>query len=114
MNYTFNKNFIKEIYINTMKENKNKFKQIMMSKIINDLINYYKLTEYYDEFKDSEELNKFQKDISEIIEKNISIFKALKLDLTKVDILEKKINILYKEIILSLIKLKFNDRDKIE
>ena len=109
MNYKFDKQFIKEVYNNTKKENKNKFKQIMMSKIINDLINYYKLTEYYDEFKDSEELNKFQKDISEIIEKNISIFKALKLDLTKVDILEKKINILYKEIILSLIKLKFND-----
>jgi hypothetical protein len=80
-----------------------------MSKIINDLINYYKLTEYYDEFKDSEELNEFQNGISEIIEENITIFKALKLDLTKVDILEKKINILYKEIILSLIKLKFND-----
>ena len=81
----------------------------MMSKLINDLINYYKLTEYYDEFEDSEELNEFQNNISKIIEENITIFKILELDLTKVDILEKKINILYKEIILSLIKLKFND-----
>ena len=109
MNYKFDKQFIKQIYNNIKKKKKNKFTQIMMSKIINDLINYYKLTEYYDEFKDSEELNEFQNGISEIIEENITIFKALKLDLTKVDILEKKINILYKEIIISLIKLKFND-----
>jgi hypothetical protein len=109
MNYKFDKKFIKEIYNNIIKENNNKFKQIMMSKIINDLINYYKLTEYYDECKDSEEFNEYQKDILEIIEKNIILFKDLKLDLTMEDILTKKINILYKEIILSLINLKFSD-----
>lgn len=109
MNYKFDKKFIKEIYKRSIKENKNKFEQIILSKITNDLINYYKLTEYYDESKEKEELNEFQKNISEKIENNITIFKALKLDFTIEDIFTKKIDILYKEIIQSLIKLKFND-----
>ena len=109
MNYKIDKKFIKEIYKRSIKKNKNKFEQIILSKITNDLINYYKLTEYYDESKEKEEFNEFQKNISEKIENNITIFKALKLDFTIEDIFTKKIDILYKEIIQSLIKLKFND-----
>ena len=109
MNYKFDKGFIKKIYKNAIKENKNKFKQIILLKIINDLINYFKLTEYYDELEDSEEFNEFQKSTSIIIENNITIFQALNLDFTKEDIFIKEIDVLYKEIIISLIKLKFND-----
>jgi len=109
MNYKFDKQFIKEIYKITIKESKNKFKQIILSKIIKDLINYYIKTEYYDEDKDSIEFEEFNNKTSQIINSNITIFKSLKLDFTDKDILTKEIDILYKEIIHSLIKLKFND-----
>lgn len=109
INYKFDKIFIKEIYNNYIKERKNKFEQIMISKIILDLIKYYKLSEYYDEDKDFEEIKNFKEKTSTIIEQNLSIFKSLLLDFTKDDILAKSIDLLYKEIILSLIKLKFKD-----
>ena len=76
----------------------NKYKLIMTSKIIIELINNYKETDEYDESQDIE-LNDIEKKGKEIIKNNINILKDIKLEINEKYILKKNIDKIYIDII---------------
>ena len=74
INYTFNIELIRDIKNHFEKDNKKIYKRVITSKIVIELINIYKVTDYYDE-KDKNELEQIELENNKIIEDNISIFK---------------------------------------
>ena len=109
INYEYSLDFIK-IINNERKIISQKYKLIMFSKIIVDLINNYKETDEYNENEDNFELKKIEKENKQIIQDNIEVFKEIGLNLNEDDILIKKIDEIYIEIINSLVRnKKFED-----
>ena len=105
VNYVYSLHFIRTINIERKKTSP-KYKLIMLSKIIVDLIDNYRVTEEYNENEDSFELEEIEKENRQIIKSNIEVFKEIKLSLNEDDILKKKIDELYVEIINALITSK--------
>ena len=104
-NYAYSFDFIK-IVNNEGKKTFQKYKLIMFSKIILDLIDNYRETDEYNENKDSFELEEIKKENRQIIKDNIEVFKEIDLNLNEDDILKKKIDEIYSDIINALIRSK--------
>ena len=105
LNYTYSSDYIKEAN-KKQEENENIYNKIIMSKIIIELSEDFKET--YD-FMDNKNENEYDRIIEinlDIIQKNIDIFKSLNINWTKEDILSMKIEQIYTEIIIELIKIK--------
>ena len=116
INYNYNIEIIRKInfYINNDSNNYNNnniFKKILLSKINIDLINYYKEAFQFNE-NDSKEIKNLEISSLNIIEKNVNYFEDF--NLSYKDILIFKIDKIYTNIIISLIKSrKFEDYDYI-
>ena len=117
INYTFQLNFIKEINKDIQKIDEiNQIKIILKCKIIIELINNFKGIDRDDEDADAdadiEIADKIEIENKNIIENNIIALKNLNLFYNVDDIIEKPIDKLYIDIIISLIKQKkFEDYD---
>ena len=118
VNYSYSIDFIKEIKDFQKNNNDNIYKKIIISKICIDLINNYKQNDKleeenedkskYNDDKEKEEeiLNEFQKENEDIINENIKYFKQIGSNINIKEIISKKIDEIYIEIIISLIKSK--------
>ena len=105
VNYSYSFDFIKKIN-NERKKTFQKYKLIIFSKIILDLIDNYRETDEYNENKDSFELEEIKKENRQIIKDNIEVYKEIDLNLNEDDILKKKIDEIYSDIINALIRSK--------
>ena len=104
INYSYSIDFIKQIDSYNNNNNNNLIKKIIISKIIVDLIEYYK---GFDVFNITEKIE--IKNIN-IIKDNINIFKKLDLDLDFKYFKSKNIDVIYVRIIKEMIlKKKFKD-----
>ena len=113
INYSYNIDLIIELGNKLKIENKNIIKQLIISKIGIDLINNYKNTDNYDESENDELISK-ENEFLEILKNNIFIFQELKLNYTVDEIKTKKIDLIYKDIIINLIRQKkFENYDTI-
>ena len=100
-NYSYSFNYIE----NNKNDLDNKFTNIIKAKYILDLISIYKGFDEYNENDDDEKLAQIEKENKNYIKKNLNIFKEqLNLDLEEKNFLSKKIDEIYSEIIVSLIK----------
>ena len=109
VNYIYTIDFINEI--NKQRNNidkKENFKKILISKILVELIINYKGCDYYNEDEDDKSLQIIEKNNKIFIENNIKIFNHLNLNWTIEDLMTKKIDQIYIEIIISLLKDDFN------
>ena len=103
VHYSYSINFIKEIN-EQRKIVKEVFQKVIISKIILELIENYKQTDNYKEKEEEEELtNIFQENIG-IIESNLNVFKELNENWNLEKIQKKKIDEIYIQLILDLIK----------
>ena len=112
--YVYSIDFIKEIN-NLQKNNDKIYQKIIISKIIIELIKNYKGFEIYDEHEQEAILNEIEKENEEIIEKNINNFNGIGLKMRKEDIISfnsKKLDEIYIEIIIELIKNKIFEDDE--
>ena len=102
INYVYNYNYIKNIYF-INQDDKNNLKKFILSLIIIELIDNYKsIEEFYD--KDNEEqLKKIYEKTNNIIN-NFFNENELNLELKKNKIKNKNIDVIYSEILISLIK----------
>ena len=103
VNYNYKFIYIKNID-EQQNQNQNKFNKVLLSKIILELINDYKgldntVNNYENELKKIETANE------KIIKDNINIFNKLGLKWSDKDIKSKKIDEIYSDIIISLIKI---------
>ena len=104
INYCYSTDFIKQIDSYNNKNNNNLIKKLIISKIIVDLIEYYK---GFDVFNITEKIE--IKNIN-IIQDNIDIFKKLSLDLDFEYFKSKSIDVIYAKIIKEMIlKKKIKD-----
>ena len=101
-NYSYSFDLIKKIH-NRQKEINNNYTELLLSKIIIDLINNYEQLDQYNEEEEYEVLNEIKLESESIIRKNLTIFNEINLNLTKEDISNKKIDELFSEIIKELI-----------
>ena len=97
-NYSFL--FIKNMH--NINNNNNFLYKIIKSKIILELLYYFEGIDIYEE--DEHELKRIENENKLIINNNIYNLKRNNIDLNENDIIEKKIEDIYSEIILSLIK----------
>ena len=93
----------KNININTI------YKNILISKIILELINFYKSNQIFQEKEEKEYLNKIEKENINIIEKYINYFEKIGLKINQKELKLKGIELIYAEIINSLLKSKDYD-----
>ena len=108
VNYIYSFDFINRL-LNLIKKNKEKkFKKIILSKIILDIIKNFEGLENYDEDTMKEEIDKIKNDSIRIIDENIGIFNDLKIKINSDNIINNKIDYLYSEIINGIIKSKIN------
>ena len=115
INYVYKIDFIDNInsYQNSI-DTSLKFKKLLVSKIILDLIKNYKETDNYDSFKDDEKLNYFEKVNIDIIKKNINYFQNY-IKIYELNILNEKIEIIYVYIIIAFLKYKrYNNIQEID
>ena len=112
VNFSFSFGFINKIdSINNIDES-NIFKNILISKIILELIDYYKSNQILEEKINIEEknnLNKIIKDNNKIINNYINHFEIIGLEITQKDLKLKNIDLIYSEIINLLLKSKDYD-----
>ena len=101
VDYEYSINLIKKINDLQKKKNDKIYQKIILSKIIINLINNYKKLEYYNEENDKKILKKMKNDNKIIIENNINSF--ISTDSPK-NVINKKIDEIYSEIIIGLIK----------
>ena len=106
VNYVYPINIIKEINEKCKIVNNSDYKKVIMAKIIIELISYYKEKDKYNEEKEKEELDKIKSDNNIIIENNIKIYNDSILNFNINYFRDKNIEIIYKDIIILLIKLK--------
>lgn len=100
IDYTYPFDYIMQLY----KEQNNiiyeKYKLIILAKIIIDLIKYFKTTDEYDDVKHKEQLNEIENDNKKIIEENKDILNDINLKFDET----KDLSEIYIEIIIGLIK----------
>ena len=99
-NYSYSFNYIENNNINDLDD---EFTKMIEAKYILDLIDNYERLDEYEE-KNKEKLDKIKEYNEKYIKENLNIFKDLNLDLKEDDFLSKKIDEIYSEIIVSLIK----------
>ena len=103
INYEFSINYIK--IFNKLKNNEqNKYFNIFNSKITIELLNNLKNGDLFNENKDGDYASKLEIENIEYIKNYLNIFKEINLDLNENDIINKNIDELYIDIIISLIK----------
>ena len=105
INYEYSFYLIKTNNIERKKTSQ-KYKLIILSKIIIDLIDNYRNTDKCNENEDSFQLKEIEEENRQIIKDNIGVFKEIELNLDENDILKKKIDEIYIEIINSIIRSK--------
>ena len=103
INYQFAINYIK-LFNEIKKNEKNKYLNIINSKILLSLINNYRNCTSYDEEKEETFISQLEEENKAYIRDNINILKELDLDLSDDDAIDININDLYKNIIKALIK----------
>ena len=106
VNYEYSIDLIKNINNELEMENNNKFKLLITSKLILELIKNYKELDYYDEEKDGEDLQKFVNNILIKIKDCIKNLKKLNINIDENNIINDKIDKIYIDIINNLIKSK--------
>ena len=114
INYDFSKNLIIEIFkiVNMIVKG---IYNIIVNKIVINLINFYKSLEQYDEEKDEKELNDIENKCRMNFKENFQEFKKIGVDLEEDEILGSKIDEIYMSIIKALINSdKFEDYDYID
>ena len=114
INYDFSKNLIIEIFkiVNMIVKG---IYNIIVNKIVINLINFYKSLEQYDEEKDEKELNDIENKCRMNFKENFQEFKKIGVDLEEDEILGSKIDEIYMAIIKALINSdKFEDYDYID
>jgi hypothetical protein len=102
MNYKYSINCIYEI-LNLQSIINEKLKKLIISKIVNELINYYIDLDEIDENKNRKELETIKEDNINIIKSNINFLKEF--NLKENEFLQNNINEIYILIIISLIKM---------
>ena len=103
INYSYTFEYIKEIFNQAKNDNDNdKYSKLIISKIILELINNYKQLDE-DEYN-NEELEQIENKCNKIISGNIIIFNELNINWNYEDLTKKKIDEIYSEIIIALIK----------
>jgi hypothetical protein len=108
INYIYSIKIIRNL--NHLKNDLSKYKKVILSKLIINLIYNFKGTDEYNEEKYLNELNEIENENSDIIKVNIEVFKEFNCNYDYNDIINSKIDTIYMNIIISLIKLnKFND-----
>ena len=103
INYEFAINYIK-LFNEIKKNEKNKYFNLINSKILLSLINNYRNSSSYDEDKEETFISQLEEENKAYIIDNINILKELDLDLSEDDAIDININDLYKNIIKALIK----------
>jgi len=112
INYNFSIEFIRKINKIAINNNFKPIKKLLISKIILSLIYNFKGLDNYDEEKDSHEIEEMVNININIIKDNIEVFKDFRMNFSLDDIKKNKIDFIYSEIIVSLIKLNnFNKYD---
>ena len=114
INYDFSKNLIIQIFkiVNKIVVG---IYNIIVNKIVINLINFYKSLEQYDEEKDEKELNDIENKCRMNFKENFQEFKKIGVDLEEDEILGSKIEEIYMSIIKALINSdKFEDYDYID
>ena len=116
VNFSYSFDFIKKINeINKNIDINVIYKKILISKIILELINFYKRNQIFEEKINKDEkdnLNEIEKENNNIIEKYINYFGNIGLKITPKDLKLKAIDLIYAEMINILLKSK--DYDLIE
>lgn len=112
INYNFSIEFIRKINKIAIDNNFKPIKKLLISKILLSLIYNFKGLDNFDEEKDSHEIAEMENININIIKDNIEVFKYFRMNYSLDDIKKKKIDYIYSEIIVSLIKLnEFNKYD---
>ena len=114
INYDFSKNLIIQIFkiVNKIVVG---IYNIIVNKMVINLINFYKSLEQYDEEKDEKELNDIENKCRMNFKENFQEFKKIGVDLEEDEILGSKIDEIYMAIIKALINSdKFEDYDYID
>ena len=103
INYEFSIMYIK--IVNDLKKIiENKYFNLINSKIVIELLINFKNSNLFNENKDGEYCSKLRNENIEYIKNNLHILKEINLDLNENDIIDKKIDEFYTDIIISLIK----------
>ena len=116
VNYEYNFDFIKKyynykigIYNNNLKKD-NKFKITFLNKILLDIINNFCSSDNYDEDVNGAQIDEIKNELNSNIKNNMDCFDELYIDINEDKFKSTKLDNLYSEIIISLIKSnKFND-----
>ena len=103
VDYSYNIKLINKIHEINKKET-NSIKKLFISRIIIDLINNYKNLENYDEYKEEKMINLTNEENENIISNSITKFKDFNLEINIEKIKKDKIDKIYIEIIILLIK----------
>ena len=103
INYILTFSYIKNLY-NQMKDEKFKFKNMIIAKLIFEFLNNYKNWDNEDERIDANQISELEEKIIDYIKKNINIFNEIGLNINESEFKEKNIDELYLDIIISLIK----------
>ena len=112
INYNYSIELIRELNKIAINNDFKPIKKILISKIILSLIYNFKGLDNFDEEKDSHEIIEMENTNINIIKDNIKVFKDLGMNYNLDNIKKNKIDFIYSEIIVSLIKLnKFNKYD---
>ena len=105
LNYTYDSKYIKEIN-NQQEKDDNLYKKIITSKIVIDLANDYKTANDCFNDEDEVEINKIINDNNKIIDNLFYIFTDLDINWKKEEFFFKSIDVIYIEIINTIIKNK--------
>ena len=112
INYNYSIELIRELNKIAINNNFKPIKKILISKILLSLIYNFKGLDNFDEEKDSHEITEMENTNINIIKDNLKVFKDLGMNYNLDNIKKNKIDFIYSDIILSLIKLnKFNKYD---
>ena len=110
LNYVYNFDFIKEVHnlfqiINSKKDNR--FQKLVISKILSKIINNFCGLDDYNEDLNGKDIDIIKNEIDETIKNNLKVVEELNIN---VNIQNIKLDVLYCEILASLIKSdRFND-----
>ena len=104
VDYKYSFDFIKEINNKKKNNNNNYLSNIIISKIILALITNFEGFDECDDNKHQEEMRALVKENTETINKNINLIEDMNLNLTQKFIIDNKVDQIYIEIIIQLIK----------